>query len=159
MWSEGCICCSPETVQKTSAHTVLAGTPSMKEDITYVSCENCNCKVCSHCVMGLTGLVSASNKTIPQEDPSILALKSMELALKNMDEPKVDFGFCCSFKQDINVPIDLMHVGHHFDDVPRNVLVQHRYTLDLCEDVLPREELHNFVASGHWARPSLHRGK
>eukprot|EP00804_Cyclotella_cryptica_P022404 CCRYP_020044-RA/>CCRYP_020044-RA protein AED:0.32 eAED:-0.07 QI:0/0/0/1/1/1/2/0/430 len=60
---------------------------------------------------------------------------------------------------DINVPIDLMHVGHHFDDVPRNVLVQHRYTLDQCEDVLPREELHNFVASGHWARPSLHRGK
>jgi hypothetical protein len=25
----------------------------------------------------------------------------MELALNNMDEPKVDFGFCCSFKQSI----------------------------------------------------------
>jgi hypothetical protein len=54
-----------------------------------------------------------------------------------------------------NVPMDLMHVGHHFDDVPRNVLANYRYTLEQCEHVLPREVLHNFVASGHWARPSI----
>ena len=101
MWSEGCICCSPDTVQQSSARTVLAGTPSRTEDIAYVHCQNCSCKVCSFCVMGLTQLVTASNKKIPQEDPSISALKSMALALKSMDEPKVDFGFCCSFKQSI----------------------------------------------------------
>ena len=51
--------------------------------------------------MGLTQLVTASHKKAPQQDPSISALKSMALALKSMDEPKVDFGFCCSFKQSI----------------------------------------------------------
>ena len=101
MWSEGCICCSPDTVQQSSARDVLAGTPSRTEDIAYVHCQNCSCKVCSFCVMGLTQLVTESNKKIPQEGPSILALKSMALALKSMDEPKVDFGFCCSFKQSI----------------------------------------------------------
>jgi hypothetical protein len=60
---------------------------------------------------------------------------------------------------DINVPIDLMYVRHHFDDVPRNVLANYRYTLDQCEDLLSRKVLHNFVASGHWARPSLIRRK
>ena len=101
MWSEGCICCSPDTVQQSSARAVLAGTPSRTEDIAYVHCQNCSCKVCSFCVMGLTQLVTTSNKRIPPEDPSISALKSMALALKSMDEPKVDFGFCCSFKQSI----------------------------------------------------------
>ena len=101
MWSEGCICCSPDTVQQSSAQTVLTGTPSRTEDIAYVHCHNCSCKVCSFCVISLTQLVTANNKKIPQDDPSILALKSMALALKSMDEPKVDFGFCCSFKQSI----------------------------------------------------------
>ena len=60
-------------------------------------------------------------------------------------------------EHDINVPIDLMQVGHHFDDVPRNVIANHRYSLDQREELLPRESLHNFVASGHWARPTLIR--
>jgi hypothetical protein len=51
--------------------------------------------------MGLTQLVAASNKKFQQDDLSISALKSMTLALKSMDEPNVDFGFCCSFKQSI----------------------------------------------------------
>ena len=48
---------------------------------------------------------------------------------------------------DINVPIDLMQVGHHFDGVPRNVLANYGYTLYQCEDALPREVLHIFVAT------------
>ena len=60
-------------------------------------------------------------------------------------------------EHDINVPIDLMHVGHHFDDVPRNVIANHRYRLAQCGELLPRESLHNFIASGHWARPTLIR--
>ena len=103
MWSEGCICCSPDMVQQSSAQAILAGTPSRTEDIAYVHCQNCSRKVCSFCVMGLTQLVTTSNKKIPQEDPSITTLKSMALTLKSMDEPKVDFGFCCSFKQSISL--------------------------------------------------------
>ena len=60
-------------------------------------------------------------------------------------------------EHDINVPIDLMHVAHHFDDVPRNVIANHRYSLDQREELLPRESLHNFVSSGHWTRPTLIR--
>jgi hypothetical protein len=54
-----------------------------------------------------------------------------------------------------NVPIDLMHDGHHFEDVPRNILVNHRYSIDHSVEVLPREVIHNFVATGHWARPTV----
>jgi hypothetical protein len=35
--------------------------------------------------------VATSNKKIPQDDPSIAALKSMAFALKSNDDPKVDF--------------------------------------------------------------------
>jgi hypothetical protein len=62
-------------------------------------------------------------------------------------------------EHDINVPINLMHVVHHFDDGPSNVIANHRYSLDQREELLPRESLHNFVASGHWARPTLIRRK
>ena len=101
MWSADCICCSPDTVQQASARYVLAGTPSRTCNIVYVQCRCCGSKVCSFCVCGLKECVATCKKKIPEHDPSIAALESMALALKSMDEPKVDFGFCCSFKQSI----------------------------------------------------------
>ena len=50
---------------------------------------------------GLTELVAACKKKIPQEYPSISALKTMAFALKKKDHPTVDFEFCYSFKQSI----------------------------------------------------------
>ena len=101
MWSEGCICCSPDTVQQASARKVLAGIPPRSTDITYVKCQNCSSKVCSFCVSGLTQLLATSNKEFQQDDPSFLALKLMAEALTTIDDPQVDFGFCCSFKRSI----------------------------------------------------------
>ena len=37
--------------------------------------------------MGLMQVVEVSNKKFQQDDPSILALKSMAVALKSMDKP------------------------------------------------------------------------
>ena len=102
MWSEGCICCSPDTVQQPSARKVLAGTPPRSPtDVTYVKCQNCSSKVCNFCARGLLQVLDTSNKEFPPDDPSFSALKSMAAALNTTDYPQVDFGFCCSFKQSI----------------------------------------------------------
>ena len=60
---------------------------------------------------------------------------------------------------DTDVPSDLMHGGHHFDDVPRNILANYKFGLSQCQEMLPREALHNFIASGYWARPTLNKRK
>ena len=60
-------------------------------------------------------------------------------------------------KHDTNVSLDLMHAGHHFEDVPRNIMANYRYILDQGAEVLPREVLHNFVITGYWAWPIVHR--
>ena len=60
-------------------------------------------------------------------------------------------------KHDTHVPLDLLHAGHHFEDVPWNILANHRYTLDQGVEVLPRDVLHNFVTTRHWALPTVHR--
>jgi hypothetical protein len=60
-------------------------------------------------------------------------------------------------EHDTNVPLNLMRASHHFEDVPWNILANHRYILDQGVEVLPREVLHNFVATGHWALPTVHR--
>jgi hypothetical protein len=62
-------------------------------------------------------------------------------------------------EHDVNVPMDLMHVGHHFDDVPRNILANYSFSLDQSVEVLPSKVLHNFVPSGHWAWPTMIRRK
>ena len=60
-------------------------------------------------------------------------------------------------EHDTNVPLNLMHAGHHFEDIPRNILRNNRKILDHGVEMLPREVLHNFVAAGHWARPRILR--
>jgi hypothetical protein len=57
--------------------------------------------VCNLCVSGLTQLLATTNKEFQQDDPSFSALKSMAEALNTFDDPQVEFGFCCSFKQSI----------------------------------------------------------
>ena len=55
-------------------------------------------------------------------------------------------------QQNTLVPTELMHLGDHFDDVPRNVLrVQHRQS-GVSE--LPRTHLFNMIVDGHWQRPT-----
>ena len=105
MWSADCICCSPDTVQQASARSVLADTPSRTGNIAYVQCRCCGSKVCSFCVRGLEECVAMCKKKIPQDDPSIIALKIMALTLKSNDCPKVDYGICCSFRH--SIPSDI----------------------------------------------------
>jgi hypothetical protein len=52
---------------------------------------------------------------------------------------------------EITVPTDLMQAGHHFDNVPCNILWQHQ--LNHSNLALPRTVLHDFMANGHWERP------
>jgi hypothetical protein len=101
MWSADCICCSPATVQQASARYVLAGTPARTGNIAYVKCCSCGSKVCSFCVSGLVKSVARFKKKIPQDDPSIVALKSVAVTLKRNDHPKIDFGICCAFSRSI----------------------------------------------------------
>ena len=55
-------------------------------------------------------------------------------------------------QQNTLVPMELMHLGEHFDDVPHNVLrVQHRQS-GMSE--LPRTNLFNMIVDGHWQRPT-----
>ena len=105
MWSADCICCSPDTVQQASARSVLADTPSRTGNIAYVQCRCCGSKVCSFCVRGLEECVAMCKKKIPQDDPSIIALKIMALTLKSNDCPNVDYGICCSFRH--SIPSDI----------------------------------------------------
>ena len=40
-------------------------------------------------------------------------------------------------KHDTNDSLNVMHAGHYFEDVPRNILENHRYILDQGVEVLP----------------------
>ena len=49
----------------------------------------------------------------------------------------------------ITMPTALMDVGHHFDEVPRNI----RRNRSTKEEVMPREILHDVVLNLHAQRP------
>ena len=55
-------------------------------------------------------------------------------------------------QQDTAVPTDLMHLGEHFQDVPEHVLRTHCRQSAAVE--LPWTQLSNFIADGHWQRPT-----
>ena len=50
----------------------------------------------------------------------------------------------------ITMPTALMDVGHHFDEVPRNI---RRNWSTYTDEVLPREILHDVVLNLHAQRP------
>ena len=54
-------------------------------------------------------------------------------------------------EHDTAVPIKLMNVGHHYDDVPKGILKAHYSTIQLVE--LPWSAIHDFVADGHLETP------
>ena len=58
-----------------------------------------------------------------------------------------------------NGHVELMHGGHHFDDVPRNILANFKYGLSQCQEMFLREALDNFIASEHWECPTLNTRK
>jgi hypothetical protein len=63
-------------------------------------------------------------------------------------------------EHNLEVPTDLMDSGHHFDNLPRNIMAQYRYRLSRegapgGTPILPRTSLHQFIANGHWERPRL----
>ena len=62
MWSPGCICCSPDTVQQESTKKVLQSTPCRQGIIKYVTCIKRSLKVCVHCLDSLTKTMLASSK-------------------------------------------------------------------------------------------------
>ena len=43
----------------------------------------------------------------------------------------------------------MIHVGHHFRDVPR----ANRRQNSIGNSQLPRTVIHDFIASGHWEQP------
>ena len=51
-------------------------------------------------------------------------------------------------QQDTLVPTDVMHLGEHFDDVPRNS----RRSRPVSD--LPRTRLYQMIVDGHWKRPT-----
>ena len=60
-------------------------------------------------------------------------------------------------KHNTAMPIDLMYGGHHFDDIPLNILKAH-YSMNE-QDILPWTTIHNFIAKGHWERPCNRKRK
>ena len=58
-------------------------------------------------------------------------------------------------QQNRAVPIDLMHLGEHFDDVPNNLLRLQRRRNASIE--LPRTCLFRMIVEGHWQRPTKTR--
>ena len=57
------------------------------------------------------------------------------------------------------VPINLMHPGHHFDDVPHNISARHVYAISRDTHVLPRTMIHQFIEDGHWLRSHQNKRK
>ena len=51
------------------------------------------------------------------------------------------------------LPTDLMHGGHHYDDVPTGILRAHLSGINQAS--LPRTVIHNFIAEGQWERPQM----
>ena len=102
MWSPGCICCSPDTVQQESTKKVLQSTPCRQGDIKYVTCKKCSSKVCVHCLESLTKITLSSSKckAVHPSDPSLIALADMMSAAKSNQE-SCTIGFCCSFSSSI----------------------------------------------------------
>ena len=60
-------------------------------------------------------------------------------------------------EHDTAVPLNLLHAGHHYNDVPSLVLKAH-YSANET-DKLPRNAIHNFIANGHWERPLTKKRK
>ena len=102
MWSPGCICCSPDTVQQESTKKVLQSTPCRQGGIKYVTCIKCSSKVCVHCLDSLTQTMLSSSKckAVHPSDPSLIALADMMSAAKSNRE-NCAIGFCCSFSSSI----------------------------------------------------------
>lgn len=102
MWSPGCLCCSPETVQQDAAKKVLEGVPHRVGQIRYVSCMKCSSKVCTYCIEGLHEAIVITNKSksVSSSDPSIVALRNMRTAAMN-HQTSCAIGFCCSFSSSI----------------------------------------------------------
>ena len=102
MWSPGCICCSPDTVQQESTKKVLQSLPHRQGDIKYVTCMKCSLTVCIHCLEALTKTVQSSSKckTVHPSDPSLIALAGM-MSAANSNCYNCPMGFCCSFSSSI----------------------------------------------------------
>ena len=99
MWSPGCICCSPFTVQQEGARKVLESISPRSEPVQFCKCLSCNSLVCSFCIHALLEL-TASKRCIPQDDVSLVALKNMQSAITTATF-HVDLGYCCAFKASI----------------------------------------------------------
>jgi hypothetical protein len=59
-------------------------------------------------------------------------------------------------QQTTRVPPELMHLGEHFNDIPRNDLRAQRR--EIMDNVLPRTVLFNMIVDGHWQRPGARLG-
>lgn len=59
-------------------------------------------------------------------------------------------------QQTTRVPTELMHLGEHFNDIPRNDLRAQRR--EIMNNVLPRTVLFNMIVDGHWQRPGARLG-
>lgn len=101
MWSRGCICCSPATVQQECARERFERTSSRTGHISFVECLSCNGQVCGFCIDGLLRLIAESRKDISPSDHSLVALRGMKLALSS-GMVSVQLGFCCAFKKSIH---------------------------------------------------------
>jgi hypothetical protein len=76
--------------------------------------------------------------------------------MMNKDDGYIDM--ISDKEHDTSVPIELMNVGHHYDEVPKAVLKRHNALIQ--QDKLPRSEIHDFIPDGHWERPqSLKRSR
>jgi len=53
------------------------------------------------------------------------------------------------------LPTDLMHGGHHYDDVPTGILWAHYHSINQAS--LPCTAIHNFIADGQWEQPQLRK--
>jgi hypothetical protein len=60
-------------------------------------------------------------------------------------------------EHDTAVPINLLHPGHHYNEVPTRILKAHYSTIE--QDKLPRTVVHNFISDGHWKRPRTRKRK
>ena len=101
MWSRGCICCSPATVQHECAQERLEQTSSRSGPISFVECLSCNGQVCGFCIDGLLRLIAESHKDISPSDHLLVALRGMKLALSSR-MVSVQLGFCCTFMKSIH---------------------------------------------------------
>ena len=98
MWSPGCLCCSPETVQQDAEKKVLEGVSHRPGQ----SCVQCSSKVCMYCIDGLHEAIMKTNKSksVSSSDPSLAALCKMRMAAMN-NHSFCTIGFCCSFSLSI----------------------------------------------------------